>query len=219
MTVVHIGAVLTSLPAGSYFEQLSYAELALRSPLPRPTVLEKWRSSIGAIDVGIYVPKECSVSSKGPLRPDPEMERAIGWLGEAADALDAKWIVLPTGADVTTGQRDRDLLRAYFDRLEKNDRRRFAWAPSGIWEPVLAAKEAAVLGVTAVIDPLETRFSGTSGYGRVRGIGTRTRLSEGMMLELVDRMRDPALDDVHVVIDSARAVDDALRLRQVLEGA
>lgn len=217
MTVVHIGAVLGSLPAGSYFETLSYAELALRSPLPRPSVLAKWRESIGDIDVGLYVPRECSVSSKGPLRPDPDMERSMGWLDDAADALDARWVVLPTGADVTTGQRDRDLLRAYFERLRKNDRRRFAWAPSGIWEPVLAAKEAAVLGVTPVIDPLEARFTTERAYGRVRGIGARTRLSEGMMIELVERMRDPDLDEVVVVIDSARAVEDALRLRQVLE--
>jgi hypothetical protein len=145
------------------------------------------------------------------------MERAMGWLDEAADAVDARWIVLPTGADVTTGQRDRDLLRAFFEKLRKNDRRRFAWAPSGIWEPVLAAKEAAVLGVTPVIDPLEARFTTARAYGRVRGIGARTRLSEGMMLELVDRMRDPDLDEVYVVIDSSRAVEDALRLRQILE--
>ena len=76
---------------------------------------------------------------------------------------------------------------------------------------------AAITGSFVTTDPLEARFTTERAYGRVRGIGARTRLSEGMMLELVDRMRDPDLDEVVVVIDSARAVEDALRLRQILE--
>ena len=47
-----------------------------------------------------------------------------------------RFAVLTTGADVTTGQRDRDLLAAWVESWTAPAE--LVWHPAGLWDPELA---------------------------------------------------------------------------------
>jgi hypothetical protein len=215
----HIGAVLARLPGPKYAETLAYAEFSPETPLPRPGKFATWRRAAPAsLTVGLVAPRSTFVSTAGPMRPDDTLTAGIEWLTAAADALEAPVLVIPTMAELSTGARDRDLVRAFCDRLRSPDRL-LVWAPAGLWEPAAARKLATELGVEYGFDPLEHPARGDRVYARVRGVGARSRITEGMMMAIEQTIASSGAAEAYVTIESPRSVREATRLRTMLEAS
>jgi uncharacterized protein YecE (DUF72 family) len=219
MPVLHVGTQLERPPGPKYLEELHFGELALPPPLPRPATLARWRKNLPTtFALALVAPRPTLVSSRGPLRFDEDLEAAVDWLGEAADALGAFALVLPTGADLTTGQRDRDLLAAYLERLPRPEGCIPVWAPSGLWEPDEAASQAQRLGVVYAVDPLESPIpEGPVGYARLRAVGGRRRFTEGMLDDTLEAVEASDNAEVYVAIESPRSFREATALQRMAQ--
>ena len=122
-------------------------------------------------------------------------------------------IVVPTGSDVTTGQRDRARLEAYFGALRKVAGRSLVWSPAGLWEDEEAARMAAKLGAVLAVDPLEHDVPrGPIAYARIRTLGVRSRLSTGLLMEAAEALDASGAGTAYVSVASATSFRDARSL-------
>ena len=215
MTRIHAGAVLERAPGPKYRAALGFAELRPIGPPPKPSTLRKWREEVGPDFVfSLLAPPPSLRSAKGGLRFDEEMEEALAWTIEAAEALEANFGVAATGPDVTTGQRDRGRLKEWFDRWPSSETRRLVWQPAGLWDWEIALPFAQKLGVLWAFDPLAgDAFSGSVGYARMRAIGQRSKFSETLLLDVIDTLE--GFDEAYVAIDSPKSFAEAKRLAQI----
>lgn len=219
MTVIHAGALIDRAPGPKYLEVLDFAEIAPAEPLPKRSTLQRWREQIPAegFATSFVVPQAARRGDKGALRFDDAMRASFEWAREAADALGARFVVLPTGPELTTGQRDRDLLAAWLEAFAPPQGRDLVWHPSGLWDWEIARPLALKLGVILAFDPLET--DPPPGdlllYGRLRAIGARARFNETVLLDLLDALQGSDADEAYVAIESPRSFKEAARLAQL----
>jgi len=220
MARLHPGALLDRPPGPRYCDVLRFAEVAPQPPLPRPGTLDRWRAGTPEdFAFALVAPLSAVTSPRGPMRFDADLESAVGWMLDAATALRALAIVVPTGAQLTTGQRDRDLLAAYFDRIRR-DSHQIVWAPTGLWEPETARALAERLGVHCAFDPFETKApAGAFAYARLRAMGGRLRFSDDMLLGIAADALAHEATDVYVAIESPRSFREASRLHQLATDA
>jgi hypothetical protein len=214
MTLLHAGAVLDRAPGPKYLAALDFAEISLRDPLPKPATIAGWRGSFPAeLTTSLVVPPAARGSGTGPLRFDDAMEKAFAWTVEAAAALGARFVVLPTGGELTTGQRDRDLLAAWIERFGQKDRR-IVWHPSGLWEAEHAQPFAAKLGVILAFDPLEEEEppSEEPAYARLRAVGMRTRFNESLLMAVAEVLEGR---EAYVAIESPSSFREASKLAEL----
>lgn len=217
MTDVFAAAVLDSLPGAKYTAALRYAELSLRSPLPRAPTLKRARYAFpDGFRVGLRFPTSAIVSKRGALRFDDAMEEAFGWSLAAVDALAATVALISTPVDVTPGGRDRELFREYVRRLPTVEGRSYVWEPSGLWEQDDAVRFAADLGVVLASDPLETPLPTASlAYCRLIALGGRTRFSEVMLGRVVEQIAASGAETAYVAIQSDRSFEQACSLQRL----
>lgn len=213
-----IGAVLERAPGPKYFESLRFAEIAPRGPLPRTSVLTRWREAAPEqARFTLLAPPDTWKSAAGPFRDDPSKAEGADWLARAHDALAADAIVLATGRDLTPGPRDRERLERWVARLGARGRR-IIWQPGGVWDTEEAASFAQKMGIVCAFDPLEGPApAGEIAYARVRAIGARARLGEGLMSSIVDAITDAPAATVYLAIDADDAVKKARRALALLE--
>jgi uncharacterized protein YecE (DUF72 family) len=214
MTLIYAGAVIDRAPGPKYVESLPFAEIAPAEPLPRPSTLAKWR---GAMPEGFVtsfvVPAAARRSARGAFRFDDAMKTAFEWARESAEVLSARFVVVPTGRELTTGQRDRDLLATWMEAFGAPDGREIVWHPSGLWDPEIAIPFAEKLGVILAFDPLETEApDGPLVYARLRAIGLRSRFSETLLLEALDTVLSSGADEAFIAVESPRSFREASRL-------
>lgn len=207
------GCTLHRRPSHRYLSALGFAELALEAPLPSRGTLARWRQELPAkTTISVVAPRAAVVSTRGPLRRDPSMDAAIRWWLEAAEALRATTLVLPTPADLAPGARDRQVLRAYLEALPRSADRWLAWHPAGVWTAEETIEEAARSGVVAVVDPLEDDEvpPPPRAYARLGSLGSRDRFTDTMLEQIAETFagHDLAL----VAFRSDRAFDEAKRL-------
>ena len=214
MPRVHAGAVLDRAPGPKYLKALSFAELRIDGPAPKTATLAGWRESIPAeFALGLVTPNEALRSDLGPLRSDEAMELAIEWAIEAAEALDVRFLIVPTGGDLSTGQRARDRLAAWLEPWSALRAKGLTvvWHPSGLWDAEIADPFARKLGVVRAFDPLSSEEPPAGlAYGRMRTLGRRSRFTETLLLEAVDAVRDH--ERAYLSIDSPRSFAEASRL-------
>lgn len=208
------GALLDRLPSARYAAQLPFAEVALRAPLPRAATLRRQRADLApTLVLALRAPKSALVSARGPLRFDDELELRFRWLLDAAEALAARVVVLPTPSDLTPGGRDRELLQALVARLPRPDGRRYVWEPAGAWEREDAAALASSLGLVLACDPLHAAPpAGEVVYARLRALGGRRSFSSGLLEDLLSRLSEHQADEIYVVFDATRAAKHAADL-------
>lgn len=221
MPAIHVGTRLERPPGPKYLQQLHFAELALPPPLPRSSTLARWRQDLPeGFAISLVAPRPTYVSSRGPFRFDDDLEAGVEWLLEAADALEVAALVIDTGAELTTGQRDRDLLTAYLSRLRQDRDRPIVWAPAGLWEPEDAEAMARRLGVSYGFDPLEAPPPvGPLTYGRLRAVGGRQRFTEGMLEDALDKLSQASSAEAYLAIDSSRSFREAAIAARLLQGS
>lgn len=213
------GCVLDRVPEAFAGEAPRFAELRLRQPLPRVATLRTRATALPANEThfALRAPHECVISPAGPLVPCAEIERALGWLDHAADALGAEIVVLPTPLELTPGARGRTLLRDYAARLPKRENRTWVWAPTGPWEPERSAALATELGLVLEFDPSQTpRPPGPIAYGRLRGLGAQARLSEPK-LDLILAAMEPEHGTAYLAIEGPHAARHATHLQHLAD--
>ena len=216
MTRIHAGAQLERLPGPKYAAALGFAEISLGRPLPNPKTLQKWADDMpDGVELSFVVPYAARTSEKGDLRFDEAMEDAVEYTIEAASILKAKFVVLPTGAGVTTGPRHRERLRDWFSRWEGTEHT-MVWHPTGLWDPEIAQPFAAELGVVCGFDPLiSTPPAASTLYCRLRAIGARQRFDETLLLEIADSLEESGAEDAYVALESPKSFREASRLATI----
>lgn len=219
MTRILTGAQLERPPGQKYLETLRFAELALTGPRPKTATLARWREELPADFVLSFVcPPAAWKSEKGALRFDEDMEGAFAWTVEAAQALRADLVVLPTGGAVTTGQRDRDLLAAWVERFRLPEGSKIAWHPTGLWDRELAIPYARKLGAILAMDPLAIEPPrGEPTYARLRALGIRSRFTETLLLEVLEALVEAECPEAWVAIESPKSFREASRLAELVE--
>src|SRR5699024_3443531 len=131
----------------------------------------------------------------------------------------ASALVVQTPADVTPGQRDRDRLAAYFDRLPRADGRELVWDPRGLWEREEIEKLASRYGWVAAFDPLEDPVPpGDVVYARLPTIGARNRISNGMLFDVLEKLSTADAEELFVAIASPRSFQVASTLQSLVTG-
>jgi hypothetical protein len=217
------GSVVDRLPGAKYAAKLRFAELALRAPLPRVPTLRRLRAQAPAgLVLALRAPRSTLCSARGPLRFDAALERSFAWLLAASDALAVRLTLLPTPADLSTGQRDRELLAELARRLPRTPGRDWVWQPSGPWQRDQAAEVARALGLVLAFDPLlDPLPEGDIAYAQLRAIGERRSFSEAI-LEQVQAQLAGAARESFVAIEAPRSFAHAVRLQELagaLDGA
>jgi hypothetical protein len=214
--MLHVGALLDRAPGRKYIAALRFAELAPRLPLPRPGTLASIRTGLPADFVlALRAPRSAVVSTRGALREDPELDKGLAWLSAAADALQARAVVIHTPSELTPGARSRDLLRAYVARLPRVEGRTYVWAAQGAWEPEEAQAVCQELGLCRAFDPLETRSSSRADvvYATLRALGHRAGFSYAALSDALLRTLEHKPSEAFISVDAERAFDIARRLQ------
>lgn len=219
MAHVLAGCLLERFPGPRALARLGFFEYAPRPPLPTFATLARLRKqAVAWPQVALVAPRSCWSSARGAMRPGPELDTGLDWLTRVADILESFAIVLATGAELTTGERDRSLLASVVERLRATGRT-LVIAPRGLWEPEHAQPFAAKIGAVYGFDPLEHEAPpGELVYARVRPMGARPRLTEGHLAQIAERVTRAAAVRGYVSIESEQCARDAARLgRQLAE--
>ena len=218
--MIFVGAVLERIPGPKYAAALSFAELVLRAPLPRSPTLRRQRAEHAAdVALALRAPRSAISSQRGPFRFDDGLEAGLAWLLSAADALDARAVVLPTPADFTPGARDRELFAVYLARLPRPEKRHWVWEPSGAWERDDAERLSNELGLVLSFDPLvDPRPAGAVSYARLQALGIRRSFSQAALEQALAVLRGDGGDtgDAFVAIDAPRSLQHALAMQQLI---
>ncbi len=214
------GALLERPPGPKYTSELRFAELAPQSPLPKPGTLAKWRQQLpDGFELALRAPDPCWQSPGGPLRPSSELDAGLGWLAEAADALQASMIVVATGPAVTTGARDRERLREYFGRIPRAEDRLTVWRPTGLWEPETVQMMASVLSVVGGFDAIDDPAPSSDVlYTSLVAEGFRRSFSHALLLEVLDKLQSSGASRAFVTIESGQSFREARLLQALSEG-
>jgi hypothetical protein len=219
--MVHVGALIDRAPGRKYTAALRFAEFAPRTPLPRPGGLASLRAGLPADFVlALRAPRSSVVGARGALRMDAELEAGLTWLTAAADALQARAVVLNTPADLTPGARSRDLLREYVSRLPRVPGRSYVWLAQGVWEPADIQLVCNELQLVRGFDPLETLASpGPIAYATLRALGHRAGFSLSALADALERTIQHGPEEAFVTVDADRSFDIAKRLTTLLQQA
>jgi uncharacterized protein YecE (DUF72 family) len=219
--MLHVGALLDRAPGRKYTAALRFAELSLRAPLPRPGTLASMRAALGEDFVfALRAPRSAVSSTRGALRSDPELDASVQWLNAAADALQARAVIIHTPSDLTPGARSRDLLREYFAQLPRVAGRHYVWSAQGAWEPEEAQAVCNDLGLCRAFDPLETKSTpGAVAYATLRALGHRAGFSYAALADALTRTLAHQPEEAFISVDAERGFDVARRLATLVTQA
>jgi hypothetical protein len=213
MAEIYAGCLLERLPNAAVAKGLRFFEYAPRGALPTLATLARAAKQLPKNQPRALVcPRDTWLSPKGPFRPSPELDAGFDWIKRAADIISARAIVLATGAELSTGERDRGLLAQFVERLKPTGRL-IVVAPRGLWEAEHGNAFARQTGCIYGFDPLEDDApEGEIVYARVRPMGARPRLTEGHLAQIAERLLAAGATTTYVAIESAQAARDAKRL-------
>jgi hypothetical protein len=222
MADVLAGCLLDRLPNPRALAAARFFEYAPRLPLPTLATLARIRKQAAAgkrggeaaawPQIALVAPRSTWTTPRGPLRAGPELDAGVEWITRVSDILSAFAIVLATGAELSTGARDRDLLAAFVERLKPTGRT-IVIAPRGLWEPEHAIPFAAQIGALYGFDPLEHDApDGEVIYARVRPMGARPRLTDGHLAQIAERITNADSTTAYVAIESDQCIRETKRL-------
>lgn len=215
MSILRFGAYLDRPPGPRYLAALHFAELGFSTTKPKPSTLARFRSGLPEpFRISLVLPNSVWQSKKGPLRNDETLEEGLRWARAAIDELQPAFVVLPTGAHITPGSRDRSLLRSYFDALGDGATR--VWEPGGLWQMEDADDLAADMGVVCAFDPLmEEAPSGNICYARLNAVGGRRHFVEGALIDALEAVLHSGADEIYVAIRSPGSFREAVRMQEL----
>jgi hypothetical protein len=183
--------------------------------MPKLATLARYGKSRGPASpkLAFVAPRSTWLVPQGALKPGKELDAGLDWLLRATDASNAFAIVLATGAEITVGERDRELAAKFIERLKPSGRQ-IVFAPRGLWQPEQAEPFVKAVGALYGFDPLEDDAPpGDVVYARVRPMGARSRLSDGHLLKILERVIGRA--EAYVSFESEHGLRSAKRLAQL----
>lgn len=205
---VYVGQAKLVGPISRYAGKFNLLELGAEpGRCPRPAVLKQWRQD---------VPKGFVFAVRlarvvGAFEPGAEEALAFGL--RAAEALDARWIVLQTPATLGPGQRNRERLKRLFERLLESGRH-VAWDPRGVWD------EAEILPLISEVDVQWARDASRYemveeplAYVRIPALGTASRVGLGLAEKAGENLR--GFEEAYVVIEGEGAGRAARIIREL----
>jgi hypothetical protein len=207
------GCLLDRLPGPRGHSPKRFYEFAPRNPLPTLGTLARFRKQAsGWPQLSLVAPKSSWHTPKGALRPGAELDAGVDWITRVSDIVSAFAIVIATGAELTTGERDRELLANFVERLKPTGRT-IVIAPRGLWDPEHATPFAAQIGAVYGFDPMEHDApEGELVYGRVRPMGARPRLTPGHLAQIAERIVAAGAERAFVAIESEQCAKETKRL-------
>jgi uncharacterized protein YecE (DUF72 family) len=213
------GALLERPPGPKYTSALRFAEIAPAPPLPKPNTLARWRAALPeGFRIALRAPVESWKSPSGALRGGAELDAGLQWLGEAADALRAELLVVATGPEVTTGQRDRDRLVDYFGRVPRAEGRILVWRATGLWEPGPLQRLSESMAVLGGFDPVDDPPPRTPFlYGCLEAEGLRRSFSHAQLVDVADKIRAASAERAFVTISSPQSFREAQLLQSLFD--
>ena len=215
MTRYHIGARRLEGSLTAYAKRFDFLEVrmpAAGEPGPTLTTLRRWRKQVPPhFDFSVVLGPAASA-----LRPGRELDQDIEAAIAAADALQARCMLVVTPAEVTPAAVWRDRLAKVITRLAR-DATLLAWEPRGVWEAEDAQRFAQKLDVLLVVDPLrDPAPPGPVFYGRLRALGETRSFGSSMLERVVVGVG--LRRDAYVVIETQSALAECKRLRTILHG-
>ncbi len=213
------GAQLERPPGKKYAKALSFAEIRPPLPVPRTSTLARWREGLREdFELSLEAPLGTFTGDAGELRIDEGVRERAAWIKDAIVAVKAFAVVVRTPASVTPSRRDRDRLAACLDLL-RIDGCTIIWEPRGMWEADELPGRAAELGALPAFDPLQDPPppGGAFHYARVRTVGQRARISEGLLYEIDQALADS--ERAYVAIESAQSFRRATELQALFDHA
>jgi hypothetical protein len=196
---------------------MRFFEFAPKPPLPTFGTLARYRKQLAAeVQISVVAPKSTWLSPRGAMRPGAELDAGLEWLKRASDILKARCIVIATGAELTTGERDRGLLAEFVQALKVTGRL-LVVAPRGLWEAEHGAAFAQQTATVYGFDPLEDDApAGEIAYARVHPMGARPRLTDGHLAQIAERLVEANCERAYVSVESEEGPRDARRLAKLL---
>jgi uncharacterized protein YecE (DUF72 family) len=215
MTRYHIGARRLESNLGAYAKRFDFLEVHMQSPgEPAPTLatFRRWRKQVPPhFDFSVVVGPAAAA-----LRPGRDLDRDLESTLAAADALQARCVLVATPPSVTPAAIWRDRLAKVTSHLTR-DATYVAWEPSGVWELEDANQLSQRLGVLLVVDPFrDPAPPGPVFYGRLRALG-ETRSFGSTALERVVATVG-VRRDAYVIIETESALAECKRLRTIAQG-
>lgn len=250
----HLRVGCADLPSGlrreRYFEKVNYLECeGTLHGLPKTSVLERWRSDAGEDGrYGLFAPQVIShppgpkgyargpglaageVTQAGSFRATGVVRRAVAALAQVVANLQADAVIFRSPPEFAPSAANRDTLRAFFGEVATAEALAPAtrvWEPQGLWEPRVAAKLAAELGVVYACDPVSNdplaegpeffaNLPGNAAYFRITGLGqSRRRFDEYAAESLIELVE--GYEQVWVVFAHMHKYPDATRFLKVFQ--
>jgi uncharacterized protein YecE (DUF72 family) len=218
VTKIIAGATLERNPGKKYTEKLSFAELKLSGPTPRPNTMAKWRSSLpDEFRIAWVLPKNVMDGGEGFLRINDTLKERLEQVRTCCDALQPFVLVITTSPEITPGQRDRDRLASYFEYLHQISNAKLVWSPRGMWENESAVSFGKKHQVSASFDPLEDALPSTElVYARLRAMGVRQSFTEDRLYFIMTKLLESRTEETFVAIESAKSFREASQLEKLI---
>lgn len=214
MVTVHVGLPQLKGDLARYAQRYELLEVRpVDTPLPKAAKLRQWRKQVPPSFVfSVVLPGVVA-----ELRQAAEAEQALTQALEAADALEARCLVLTTPVSVTPTALNKKRLGALVEKLPR-DVVVVAWEPRGVWSVDEAATVAGELGLHLLVDATqETPPKGAILYTRLRGIGAQTKAGPAAIARVREAMRGRR--EVFAVVETGNAGEVAKQLRAPLESS
>ena len=234
-----------------YFQRRRYLEVAdTMYQLPKLSVLSRWSGDAEPNGrFGLLAPQVIT------HKPDPRGYRRGGDNLAREQLADAGWfratdlvvrsveefarvvrsvptdaVLFRAPADFSPSAANREALRRFFTDIAPAEIFAGAvrvWEPQGLWEPALAARVAAELGVVYACDPMSNdplgakpdffaRLPTRDAYFRLTGLGrARQRFDAYALSTLLETVA--AYDRVWIVFANADKYPDSMQLQRILE--
>ena len=214
-TRFHIGARRLEGNLAAYAKRFDFLEVHMASrsqPAPALATLRRWRKQVPPhFDFSVSVGPAAAALKPGKAL-DADLDAALA----AADALQARWVLITTTPEVTPAPIWRERLAKAVARVRR-DATMLAWEPRGLWEHDDADRLARELDLVLVTDPLRDPIPpGPIAYLRLRALG-ETRSFGAAALERVVAAAF-GRRDAYVILETPSALAECKRLRQLAQG-
>lgn len=206
---LHIGSSSLIGALERYAERLDLLEVSSEPKfLPPPKRLRKMRESVPAgFHFSLVLPSALSTL------PSSGSEALLAPALEAARTLEASWVLLRTLPAVTPSERSRKRLRELVAAMAGGPR--IAWEPRGVWTPEDSEAFAEEIGVALVRDLGQADAPDSPVvYTRLRALGQQSRISQGAIERIAERLE--GAEEAYVVVEGRGAPGVARRLRAEL---